>query len=70
MHPAKALECFMESLILEACYYAKMAGSKKLSLSHLKLAIISSKKFDFLKDFVDAVPDVPKVELMLKERKV
>ncbi|KAJ3332410.1 hypothetical protein HDU76_000336 [Blyttiomyces sp. JEL0837] len=54
---SRALELFMQSLIDDACKETINRNAKKLTGSHLKLAIFNNPKFDFLKDLVANLPD-------------
>ncbi|KAI9297393.1 histone-fold-containing protein, partial [Neoconidiobolus thromboides FSU 785] len=52
-----ALELFIKSITYKACEEAKKRKASRISLSHLKRAIMSIEQFDFLKDLVATVPD-------------
>ncbi|KAI9328349.1 histone-fold-containing protein, partial [Obelidium mucronatum] len=54
---SSALEQFLKSLVLQCVVEAKNRGGKKLMASHLKAAVNSTEKFDFLKDIVANVAD-------------
>ncbi|KAI9355421.1 histone-fold-containing protein [Zopfochytrium polystomum] len=55
---SKALELFIQALVEDACKETIARGAKKLTSSHLKVAINTNPKFDFLKDLVANVPDL------------
>lgn len=54
---AKALEQFMISLVTKGAMDAKAAGSKRVTATHLKQALLNDPQFDFLKDICENVPD-------------
>ncbi|KAJ1986182.1 hypothetical protein H4R33_003517 [Dimargaris cristalligena] len=56
---AKSLEMFMQSLIDRSCEETRFRNSKRMSSAHLKRCINANEQFDFLKDVVAAVPDLP-----------
>lgn len=56
---AKALELFMIRLITASSTVAKSKGSKKVSTTHMKLAVMGDEQFDNLRDIVGKVPDAP-----------
>ncbi|XP_013389488.1 dr1-associated corepressor-like [Lingula anatina] len=55
---SRALELFIESLISRANDITQSKHAKTLSAAHMKQAIESEKKFDFLRDLVASIPDV------------
>ena len=56
---AKALELFMIRLITASSTVAKSKGSKKVSTTHMKMAVMGDEQFDNLRDIVGKVPDAP-----------
>jgi len=56
---AKALELFMISLVQKSAAEAKSRNSRRVLASHLKQAIMSDERFDFLHEIVSKVPDAP-----------
>ncbi|KAL3875115.1 hypothetical protein ACJMK2_038049 [Sinanodonta woodiana] len=54
---SRALELFIESLILKTNEITQARNAKTLSCTHIKQTIHSEKKFDFLRDLVANVPD-------------
>lgn len=54
---SRALEKFIETLILKTSETTKIRNAKTLTTSHIKQTIHQEKKFDFLKDLVANVPD-------------
>ncbi|KAK3593429.1 hypothetical protein CHS0354_020190 [Potamilus streckersoni] len=54
---SRALELFIESLILKTNEITQAKNAKTLSCTHIKQTIHSEKKFDFLRDLVANVPD-------------
>jgi Dr1-associated corepressor len=56
---AKALELFMISLVTKSATQAKTRGSKRVTASHLKSAVMAEEQFDFLHEIVANVPDAP-----------
>ncbi|KAJ7373408.1 DR1-associated protein 1 (negative cofactor 2 alpha) [Desmophyllum pertusum] len=59
---SKALEMFVQSLVERASDYTKARNAKTMTTSHLKRCITSENQFDFLKDLVANVPDLPSNE--------
>ncbi|RMX50074.1 hypothetical protein pdam_00002877 [Pocillopora damicornis] len=59
---SKALEMFLQSLVERASDYTKARNAKTMTTSHLKRCITSENQFDFLKDLVANVPDLPSNE--------
>lgn len=55
---SRALELFVEDLLKKAESVTHARNAKTLTPSHLKQCIMSEQRFDFLKDVVQAVPDV------------
>ncbi|ELT94656.1 hypothetical protein CAPTEDRAFT_31266, partial [Capitella teleta] len=55
---SRALELFIQSLIVKASETTRAKHAKTLSSSHIKQTIQSEKQFDFLKDLVASIPDV------------
>ncbi|XP_064623480.1 uncharacterized protein LOC135485413 isoform X2 [Lineus longissimus] len=55
---SRALELFLESLILKTNETTRSRNARTLTCSHIKQTILSEGKFDFLKDLVANVPDV------------
>jgi Dr1-associated corepressor len=49
----------MISLVTKSAHEAKTRGSKRVTASHLKGAIMSDEQFDFLHDIVANVADAP-----------
>ncbi|KAL4785383.1 histone-fold-containing protein [Aspergillus varians] len=56
---SKALELFMISLVTKAAKEAKDRNSKRVTASHLKLAVAKDEVLDFLADIIAKVPDQP-----------
>lgn len=56
---SKALEMFVQSLVERASEYTRSRNAKTMTPSHLKSCITSENQFDFLKDLVANVPDLP-----------
>lgn len=56
---SKALEMFVQSLVERASEYTRARNAKTMTTSHLKRCITSENQFDFLKDLVANVPDLP-----------
>ncbi|KAJ5908769.1 hypothetical protein N7495_001451 [Penicillium taxi] len=56
---SKALELFMISLVTKAAYEAQERNSKRITASHLKLAVSKDETLDFLADIMAKVPDQP-----------
>ncbi|KAL5008742.1 hypothetical protein ScPMuIL_014323 [Solemya velum] len=54
---SRALELFIESLILKTSETTQGRNAKTLSTAHIKQTIHSEKKFDFLRDLVTNIPD-------------
>lgn len=54
---SRALELFIESLIMQASQTTLSRNAKTLSTSHIKQAIESEEKYSFLRELVAAVPD-------------
>ncbi|XP_062618256.1 dr1-associated corepressor-like [Saccostrea cucullata] len=54
---SRALEKFIETLIMKTSETTKTRNAKTLTTSHIKQTIYQEKKFDFLKDLVANVPD-------------
>ncbi|KAJ3213376.1 DR1-associated protein 1 (negative cofactor 2 alpha) [Dinochytrium kinnereticum] len=54
---SKALELFMQAIVDETCKFTRAKCAKKMSASHLKMCILQTPKFDFLKDLVQNIPD-------------
>ncbi|XP_048737123.1 dr1-associated corepressor-like isoform X2 [Ostrea edulis] len=54
---SRALEKFIETLIMKTSETTKIRNAKTLTTSHIKQTIYQEKKFDFLKDLVANVPD-------------
>lgn len=59
---SKALEMFVQSLVERASEYTRARNAKTMTTSHLKRCITSENQFDFLKDLVANVPDLPSNE--------
>lgn len=53
---------FLQSLVERASDYTKARNAKTMTTSHLKRCITSENQFDFLKDLVANVPDLPSNE--------
>lgn len=58
---AKALELFLEDLCHKVAETTTERGARTISPGHLKQCILKHEKFDFLKDVVAKVPDLPPV---------
>ncbi|KAK5157180.1 hypothetical protein LTR04_005500 [Oleoguttula sp. CCFEE 6159] len=56
---SKALELFMIALITRSAAAAKQRASKRVTAAHLKHAVLSDDRFDFLGDIVGKVADAP-----------
>ncbi|XP_033636458.1 dr1-associated corepressor-like [Asterias rubens] len=56
---SKALEIFVESLLTKSLQQTQARSAKTMSTSHIKQCIESEGTFDFLKDLVENVPDMP-----------
>ncbi|ODN92809.1 hypothetical protein L198_05605 [Cryptococcus wingfieldii CBS 7118] len=56
---SKSLECFIQVLLDESCKEVTASGSRKLTAGHLKSMINTNPNFDFLREIVDAVPELP-----------
>lgn len=56
---SKALEIFMQSLLETACKNTQARHAKTMSTAHLKQCITSESQFDFLKELVNNIPDLP-----------
>jgi len=56
---AKALDLFLEELMKSTTDIASSHGAKTVSAGHLRASIMGNEKFDFLKEIVDGVPDLP-----------
>ncbi|WVN90165.1 uncharacterized protein L203_105401 [Cryptococcus depauperatus CBS 7841] len=56
---SKSLECFIQVLLDESCKEARAGGSRKLTAGHLKHMINTNPSFDFLREIVDSIPDLP-----------
>lgn len=54
---SRALELFIESLIIKAGENTMSRNAKTLTTTHIKQTIQAEKKFDFLSDLVASVPD-------------
>lgn len=48
----KALEIFLCDLVLKSCNEANLAGTKRVSVEHLKAAVRNNEQFDFLEEVV------------------
>ncbi|XP_046848291.1 dr1-associated corepressor-like [Xenia sp. Carnegie-2017] len=59
---SKALEIFMQVLLEKACKNTQARHAKTMSTAHLKQCIISESQFDFLKELVEKIPDLPNKE--------
>ncbi|XP_031561080.1 dr1-associated corepressor-like [Actinia tenebrosa] len=59
---SKALEMFMQTLVEKACLYTQSRNAKTLTTAHIKKCINSEQQFDFLKDLVEKIPDLPENE--------
>ncbi|CAH3016331.1 unnamed protein product [Porites evermanni] len=59
---SKALEMFVQSLVERASEYTRARNAKTMTTQHLKRCITSENQFDFLKDLVANVPDLPSNE--------
>ncbi|GMM35458.1 negative cofactor 2 transcription regulator complex subunit [Saccharomycopsis crataegensis] len=49
----KALEIFMCSLIEKSCEEARKAGSRRIGAQHVKSAVETNEKFDFLVELME-----------------
>ena len=56
---SKALEIFMQSLLETASKNTQARHAKTMSTAHLKQCITSESQFDFLKELVENIPDLP-----------
>lgn len=56
---AKALDLFLEELMKSTTEIATSHGAKTVSAGHLRASIMQNDKFDFLKEIVEGVPDLP-----------
>ena len=56
---AKALDLFLEELMKSTTEIASSHGAKTVSAGHLRASIMQNGKFDFLKEIVEGVPDLP-----------
>ncbi|XP_028396018.1 dr1-associated corepressor-like [Dendronephthya gigantea] len=56
---SKALEIFMQSLLETASKSTHARHAKTMSTAHLKQCITSESQFDFLKELVENIPDLP-----------
>ncbi|KAJ3070126.1 hypothetical protein HK102_006749, partial [Quaeritorhiza haematococci] len=54
---AQALELFMQTLVDETCKETRTRSAKKMTVAHLKKTILSTDKFDFLREIVANIPD-------------
>lgn len=54
---AKALELFMIALVSKGASNAKDQGSKRVTATHLKNALLADPQFDFLNEICESVPD-------------
>lgn len=54
---AKALELFMIALVSKGASSAKDQGSKRVTATHLKTALLADPQFDFLNEICESVPD-------------
>ncbi|CAG2188386.1 uncharacterized protein LOC143069238 [Mytilus galloprovincialis] len=54
---SRALEKFIETLIVKTGETTSNRNAKTLTATHIKQTIVSEKKFDFLRDLVSTVPD-------------
>lgn len=59
---SRTLELFIESLLSKSVRVTNARNSKTLSPSHMKQAIESENRFDFLRELVKNVPDINVVE--------
>lgn len=59
---SRTLELFVESLLKKAMEVTSTKNAKTLTPSHMKQCILSESRFDFLKDLVMLLPDVPACE--------
>lgn len=55
---SRALERFVESLLMKTNDITQSRNAKTLTTLHLKQCILAENKFDFLRDLVASVPDV------------
>ncbi|XP_064490075.1 dr1-associated corepressor-like [Ornithodoros turicata] len=55
---SRALELFVESLVLQASEITRSRNAKTLTTSHLKACILSDERLVFLNELVSAIPDV------------
>ncbi|XP_014468608.1 PREDICTED: dr1-associated corepressor isoform X2 [Dinoponera quadriceps] len=56
---SRTLELFVHSLLTKAMQITSAKNAKTLSPTHMKQCIMSESRFDFLKDLVKSLPDVP-----------
>ncbi|XP_072031028.1 uncharacterized protein [Amphiura filiformis] len=59
---SKALEIFLESLIIKSSHQTVARNAKTMTTAHIKQCIQSESTFDFLKDLVENVPDIAQGE--------
>lgn len=55
----KALELFIVDFVLKSVEVAKARGQKKVTTQHMKQVVNSEERFDWCKDFVGKIPDIP-----------
>ncbi|XP_032677317.1 dr1-associated corepressor [Odontomachus brunneus] len=56
---SRTLELFVHSLLTKAMQITCAKNARTLSPTHMKQCIMSESRFDFLKDLVKSLPDVP-----------
>ncbi|XP_020894286.1 dr1-associated corepressor isoform X2 [Exaiptasia diaphana] len=59
---SKALEMFLQTMVEKSCSYTQARNAKTLTTAHIKKCINSEQQFDFLKDLVEKIPDLPEEE--------
>lgn len=59
---SKALELFMESMIIEASRHTVETGHKRILPGHFKLAVNGNQMFDFLEGNVETIPKPVRIE--------
>jgi len=59
---SRALELFAEQLLRQARDMTVSRGSRTLSPAHLKQCIMGERRFDFLKELVENIPDAVETE--------
>ncbi|XP_035219472.1 dr1-associated corepressor-like isoform X2 [Stegodyphus dumicola] len=55
---SRALELFVESLVMKASLITKSRNAKTLTTSHLKSCVLADSNLEFLRELVSTIPDV------------